>query len=434
MRGKTFAPLFMGALLVLPAIAMPVVGQEQDEESFFDERMAELRALLAEPSSLTTEDVSRLMDAAAQGETLSGDAALELARWLLASENVDGAIEGAVREWVALTLLRGFNEAGVDAWQQGTWDDYGVALTLVYLAAATVDPTGEMLPHNLRIPGIYIDLRLPAGCSGNLLRGYCFIRLEVDLMALAALDWHFSTDVAALQLPLSIEIRLNWSCGWTGCQFWITTAFPQVLIATDASWVFAYPAMAGEVATRVTDMDLLVSVYDRLGGIAYQKGRELTSAAIGGGTPVPGAVPGGTPGLGDLHAVAPAANYYGLQVPPEAPRPALPALPATPALPAPAQALVDQAKAAPGSVHMRVRDDFGTAPVDSTGLTAVFTMSQVRAWHLSIGIVRWKNIGTGAVPGVPEPPASFYYDAGSYFTGGGSNQWTMDHSIRHGVI
>lgn len=424
MRGKTLAPLFLGALMVLPAAATPAAAQEQDLDRFYAERLAELQALWAEPTQLDFAQASTLLGLASEAGLASGEEGLELVKFLRDAEATDA--QGDLgRAWVAGMLGR---EMQAQAWEQDTWDAYGAVLTGVYLVGGTVVP--ELLPHNLRIPGIHIDLGLFAGCTGNIGRGYCYLRAVADLLALVALDLHFSTDQLLAQLPLAAEVRLNWSCSWTGCRFWFEFLLPETLIASDAAYVFAFPAMTGEFASRVTDMDLLVSAYDRLGGIAWQKAREVTSAAPLAATPLAAAV-GETPGLADLHAVAPAPNYYGLQVPPEAP--GKPAFPATPALPAEAQALVSQAQAGYGQVNLRVRNDFGTAPVDSLGATVGFTMSQIRAWHLNIAVVRWKNLGTATVPGAPELPASFYYDVGSYYHGGAGNRWTEDYAITETV-
>lgn len=433
MRTTRLAPWFLGALMVLPAVALPTAAQGQDEDDFFAERLAEVQAQWAQPSSLDAAQAARLLDAIGAGEAIPAEQAVDLLRFLRDAPATDAGLEPAVRQWAGLTLQRGVDGVGADAWQQGTWDTLGTAMTVAYLAAAPVAP-GVVLPHDLRIPGLYLDLSVYAGCTGNIGRGYCYAGAIADILALVALNIHLTSDSAVLQLPLAIEIRLNWSCGWTGCRFWFETLLPESLIATNAQYVFAYPFGSGEFASRVTDSDILQMAYDRLGGIAWQKPREVTAAAPLAGTPVDAQVPGGTPGLSDLHAVAPAANYYGLQVPPEVPgKPPLPALPSTPAPPVPVAVPVDV-----GTLYAqprtRVRDDFGTVPVDSAGVTAAFTMSQIRAWHLNIAILRWKNIGTGTLGELPEAPASFYYDAGSYFTGGGLNQWAVDDRLSDALV
>lgn len=414
MRHK-ISTLLLAVLMSLPAMAMPAAAQEPDMDAFYAERLAELDAYWASPSTLSVDEAAALLDQAAQQLPMDPDDALQLAKFLRDTEGTSFATEAA-REWIAATLARGLYQT--DAWQQNTWDAYGAALTLAWLAGGAVND--ELLPHNLRIPGIYVELDIASGCNGGWRSGTCYVRLIADLMALAALDMHYTTDTLAAQLPLAIEVHLHWRCSW-GCYFWVEVHILNILVAQNAEYVFAFPAMSGEFASRVTDMDILQSVYDRLGGLNYQKPREITSAAIGTGTPVPGAVPGGTPGVGDLHAVAPAPNYYGLQVPPEVNRPGLPG-----AAPAQAHGLYAQ-------VHTRVRDNFGTVPVDSLGPTVGFQMSHIYAWRLNVAIVRWKNLGAD-VATLPEPPATFYYDTGSYFDGGGPNQWTRDYSIRESLL
>lgn len=480
---KLFAPL-LGLVLLAPA-ALPAASAraEWEDERYQEEKLAELRALWEAPAVLGSPGARDLLGQAMRGEALAPEAGLELARWLRDAPReeaqaalraaVSGLLTDAMRaiaaemiadrgglalalptldaltpaEGVALVAELGLSPEGLvrhasavasvvpglteekvflvaswlqvggpsthTVWNQDFWDLYGLVLTGVWLILGGAEELvigadlglpglEEFLPHNLRLTGLFLDLGLSFGCRISWDGLTCVLRILLDILATLALDWHYTTDNAVLQFPIAIDIILK--CGWSGCS--ITIELPDVAIATDAAYVFAVPAQAGQLATRATAMDLLQSIWDRLGFVYFQKPRERTSAPLA----------GNTPGLGDLGTAAPPVNYYGLQVSPR-----VPAIP-SPSLPGP---LGDVRK----DIHTRVRADF-ELPGDSTGVTGAFTMTQIRTWRLNLGFVRWQNVGTGTGTDMPEPPASFYYDAGWHFSGRGPTVYLADYSIR----
>lgn len=280
-------------------------------------------------------------------------------------------------------------------WSQDVWDTYGVALTTVYLLAAGSAPQTApwILPSDFRLTALHTPTKVTGPVfEGNTNNGRVWMQLDIDVVAGAAFDLHGVTDDIVLQLPISIYIEVNWRCTFSffGICFAWSFGFvfntPQTIIARNARFVFAYPAAAGEFPTRATAMDIVQSVYDRLGVLNNQTARDqfMTDA-----------VPGG-PGVADLSTQAPRVNYFGVQQDPSLPNPA----------------------------GLRVRPRVAgapAAPATNAGVTAGFSASEVRAWQLNILIVRWHNIGTGTAPMGPTIPATFYYDvpgASDYFLGG----------------
>lgn len=308
-------------------------------------------------------------------------------------------------------------------WQAQHWNELAITLGLVYLVLAGTSPVAgsEFLPHNFQITALYIDAKATAGSDGGWTHFHVWAQLTVDTLLGVAFDIRNNVDNILLQLPLSIRVTLHFElrCGWTGCYYAVypTVSFPATTIGTNMVYEHAIPAMAGQQATRAESSDILMPIYDALGRLTHQKGREATSAPAALPPEVP-AIPNdpGRPGLGDLGTESPIANYFGLQGD-------FSAVPATPALPGPVSV---------PDVRERQRGSFGT-PGDSTGTTVGHTSTALHAWELNIIIVRLGNIGTGTNGVGPEPPASLYYDAGSYFTGGGPNQYTSDFSIRANI-
>ncbi len=364
---------------------------------------------------------------------------LDIARDLVADDAgfdalvADGAFERATfEETLAMLAPLGIDPAGVDRnqdlvaafdgleeslpviqlggpWGQEHWDALGTAATVVQLVLAGTLPVGgsNFLPHNLRLNIAYIAAKITTGSWGDFRRGAVWAQLDVDDVLGIAFDIRMNTDTLALQLPLSIRTELNWELvcwGWVCFYiFWISITLPQTVMAVNPTWEFAVPAMAGGLATRAESSDLLMVIYDRLGTIDTQKPREATSAPWNPPSPAP-PLPD-HPGLGDLGTQSPIVNFYGLQadfskVPPTPPTPPTPADPLVP------------------NVHKRQRGDF-SLPGDSTGVTAGYTASIVRAWHLNLMAVRLGSAGLGTAT-APEPPATFYYDSGAnIFTGSG---------------
>ncbi len=180
---------------------------------------------------------------------------------------------------------------------------------------------------------------------------------------------------------------------------------PATLIAQEARYTFAYPANGGEFPTRATAMDLVQSVYDRLGVLANQGPSDAWISS-----PDPAA-----PGLNDLSTQAPKVNFYGVQVSGEL---------------AAANQVVKNVRVHPATTPLTV-DAVTVGIPTNVGPTAGYHATQVRAWDLNILIVRWHDVGTqtigaaadsqaGTAPtaqaALASAPGTFYYDvpAGKY--------------------
>lgn len=425
MRGTLLA-VGLALLMVLPGAAWGAPEKAPPGTPEFEaQTLAELQALWARPSALPREEGARLLALAMQGEPLPDGARGELvrlARDLRGTAAARQLLEDALRQ--ALEAAARSPPAARPVWQQDAWETWGAVLTGVYAGGGAATNNGMLLPHGLDVIGLHDRLQTDYGCRGGFFEGYCYFRATADLLGLVRVDMHETADLVAVQLPLSAQFEAHWkvSCGWSGCsfRFWTETHYPETLIATRAQYVFAVPTLSGQLATRATDSDLMMMAYDRLGRLDFQQARERTSASPFNTLPTD-AQTEGTPGLGDVHASAPIPNYIGRQRAPE--NPDFPS-----ALPGPAPQAAQHHYEPIGTMHVRVRDGFGTAPRDSEGMTVGYQLSQVLAWHLNMAFVRTKTTGLAMAPR-PAPPASFYYDAAGYFEGPAGTIYLRDYDL-----
>lgn len=451
--------------MLLLLVPMPAAAAEETSETTtkdLEDLQADARERIdevwAEHPAPGTDELADLL-VRYHSDELTEDETLTLTQGLRAHEAGEG--QGDLDEAVQRALATLMNERGEQApgtdgdppaegpWQEDTWDEYSDPLTAAYLAGATVHPF--FLPQDIRLEGLQIFLDLDTGCTGDIMRGYCYVRATADALALASVDMHGTSDTALAQVPLDIEIRAHWECTstwWGTCvswRFWTETIEYQDPIATDTAYTFAFPATAGQIATRATDHTIVQEIYDDLGELAFQKAPGVTSAratrtvsdaadAAGAPNPVEAPEEATLPGVSDLHAVSPRPNHYGVQAPPE--------LGLAEAHGDVQSALAEQASLVPGplqaafghltgtwdDVEVRERSEHGTAPADSLGPTTVFEAHKLVSGYENILIVRWKNVGTGSA-GQAEAPASFYYDAGAHDLAGSGNLWTVDYAI-----
>ncbi len=456
--------------MLLLLVPMPAAAAEETSETTtkdLEDLQADARERIdevwAEHPAPGTDELADLLVRYHSDDGLTEDETLTLTQGLRAYEagESQGDLDEAVERALA-TLMneRGERDAGTDGappaegpWQADTWAEYSEPLTAAYLAGATVHPA--FLPQDPRIEGIQVFLDIDTGCTGDVFRGYCYVRTLADALAVATLDMHATTDTALAQVPLNIEVQAHWECTatwWGTCvswRFWTETIEYEDPLATDTAYTFAFPATSGEIATRATDHTIVQEAYDDLGELAFQKAPGATSAratrtvgdaAAATGAPDAPETPeeATLPGVSDLHAVSPRPNHYGVQAPPElglagahgdvqstlAEQASL--------VPGPLQAAFGHLTGTWDDVEVRERAEHGTAPADSLGPTVVLEADKLVSGHENILIVRWKNAGPGSA-GQAEAPASFYYDAGDHEIAGSGNLWTVDYAITQGL-
>ncbi|MHB8605704.1 MAG: hypothetical protein ACYDCK_10665 [Thermoplasmatota archaeon] len=375
---------------------------------------------------------------------------------------------------------------------QATFDELGAVSSSAQAIVGSMDPAlaAVLDPHNFRgILGIYTG---GSSVSGYCDAWNCDLTYVYyyDTLSASAFSHGGLVDTIVAQAPYSYAVRYYYSCslGWWG---WSCGGgsygygVSGVTLATGTSYSFEYPAASGEFATRIEASDAMQTAYDSLGALNWQNGREWTSASntpvvpanplgVGNTVALPGAMtpPVDTPpgsagpvsidaihvqsfnvggsnldtqsGLGDLATAAPAPNYYGVQNSPTVPTCTPGTLPTGD--PAPAGACVLPPYMDPGlppgtlpvdpgmyydGIHLIEHPDYGVAPGDATGVTAVDTAGYVVTGYNNFMVVRWHDVGHGAIAapgadigpvhvanlGIGSQPASFRYAAASYFAG-----------------
>ena len=314
---------------------------------------------------------------------------------------------------------------------------YGLGTTVAYLVAtyAVPDLGPWILPHNVRSLTNYVKTTNNTVTEGTVIipfitggvkKGQSFTitnTTDIDAVIATALDQHTVNDTIVVQAPLSIEVTINGVCNsvlFGRCtDLKVTTTTENVqdkVLATNASYTFAYPLNAGQFPTRATAMDIFQVAYDALGTLNDQKPREATAASPLANIPGLSGLTSQLPlplniGLADLSTQAPKVNSYGVQVTrggavdTAASRllaPVFNALPIGPLnirrvdpvvgnnanplpLPLPFQAS--------GSVNGQ---DFGSLlQLDSRlGMTAGYAVNTVKTGKINIMAVRWHNLGT----------------------------------------
>ncbi len=421
MLTKKLMPLALGLLMFVPALASTVMGANLDapaigawEEQYAPEDENQLQAILDAPSSLDAAEARDLMISMQRGGEVTDLQVLDLFRFVRDNHDSEVAEISMAQALLQIVTDKVEDVTGTSIplsshWGESEFNNLIVPLTTAYLAAGLVESDMFPIPHAIQVdlyPGIGI-----VGCSS----GFFCLRIVADLLLNLGLDMHKTTDIVGLHFALVIDFYLYCYYWWGICIPLPAISIPNIPVAADADYVVAAPAMSGSLATRATDNDVWQLIYDALGTISRLRAREFTSASPDTNTPAQGAVPGGLPGVGDVNAAWPMPTYYGLQT--SAPV----SVPGTPST----DPLVDSRK---DDIHIRRQSEHGFAPADSTGMTAVYDMTDFRNLQLSIYAQRWKNVGTGDA-GIGEPPASFYYDApGGYVLGGSGNvhTWRFD--------
>lgn len=316
---------------------------------------------------------------------------------------------------------------------------YGLGTTVAYLVAtyAVPDLGPWILPHNVRSLTNYVKTTNNTATEGTVIvpfvtsgvsKGQSFTitnTTNVDAVIATALDQHTVNDTIVIQAPLSIEVKLTGVCNavlFGRCRdLKITTTTENVqdkVLATNASYTFAYPLNAGQFPTRATAMDIFQVAYDALGTLNDQKPREATAASplasIPGLSGLTSKLPLPLPldvGLADLSTQAPKVNSYGVQVTrggavdsatSQLLAPVLNVLPIGPLnirrvepvignnsnplpLPLPFQT----------NGSLNGQDFTNLLQLDSRlGMTAGYAVNTVKTGKINIMAVRWHNLGT----------------------------------------
>ncbi len=427
MLKKKFMPLAMGLLLLAPMLSSIVTAAEVAEPTMGEwatvyepENEEGLRAIVDQPSNLNFQGARDLLIRMQRGEAFTDMEAFDLFRFLRDTQGTD--VQTLAIAQAGLQILTDAVEdvTGTSIplsahWGESEFNQLIVPLTTAYLAAGLVESDMFPLPHDIQL-GLYPGIGV-VGCN----RGIICLRLVADLLLNLGLDMHKTTDIVGLHFALVLDLYIDCYWFWGICIPIPGISFPNIPVAADADYALAASPMAGSIATRATDNDVWQLIYDVLGNIRHLRGQEFTSASPDTGTPAQGAVPGGLPGLGDLNAAWPMPTYYGAQT-----HLSVPSLwtPTT-------HPLVDSRV---DDIHVRGQGEHGFAPADSTGMTAVWDMTDFRNFDLNIYAQRWKNVGTGDAA-LGEPPASFYYDApGGYVLGGSGNVWTWRFSMHDPLV
>ncbi len=320
---------------------------------------------------------------------------------------------------------------------------YGLGTTVAYLVAtyAVPDLGPWVLPHNVRSLTNYVKTTNNTVTDGTVIVPFVTSGISVgqsftitnttnvDAVIATALDQHTVNDTIVIQAPLSVEVKLTGVCNavlFGRCRdLKITTTTENVqdkVLATNASYTFAYPLNAGQFPTRATAMDIFQVAYDALGTLNDQKPREATAASplasIPGLSDLTSKLPLPLPldvGLADLSTQAPKVNSYGVQVTrggavdsaaSQLLAPVLNALPIGPlnirrvepvvgnnSNPLPLPLPLPLPFQANGSLNGQ--NFTSLLQLDSRlGMTAGYAVNTVKTGTINIMAVRWHNLGT----------------------------------------
>lgn len=277
---------------------------------------------------------------------------------------------------------------------------------MAYLVAtyAVPDLGPWILPHNVRSLTNYVKTTNNTVTDGTVIipfitggvkKGQSFTitnTTDIDAVIATALDQHTVNDTIVVQAPLSIEVTINGVCNsvlFGRCtDLKVTTTTENVqdkVLATNASYTFAYPLNAGQFPTRATAMDIFQVAYDALGTLNDQKPRETTAAPKVNSYGVQ-VTRGGAVDTAASRLLAPVFNA--LPIGPLSIRRVDPVVGSNAnslPLPLPFQAS--------GSVNGQ---DFGSLlQLDSRlGMTAGYAVNTVKTGKINIMTVRWHNLGT----------------------------------------
>lgn len=430
-------------------------------------------------SILMPEQAAALMAVGALGERLPAELALELAKYARDLEqNPNTAQAQATRAQLSVDVTRAVASLGLQnlpalngmalgvPFQPGTtlqtiYGTLGLANTASWLAGSLIVPdlAPFLLPHNVRSVATYTRTLSGSTTIGtvftplltpNIAVGQSYTvrtTLDADVLTVAGVDQALVSDTLVVQVPVATQLDVTVTCKTVSSAFLgrrctsigATTSLttPDKVLATHPSWRFAYPATAGQFATRATASDALLIAYGLIGNVHTQVPASGNFASPFAQAPGFEALVEGT-SLPELGTQAPAVSFYGLQTTSDATvvntvlnevlAPVLRVAGLQPVEvrnhpPVPAQSLF-------GGVLSVARYRLG--------VTAGYTATEVRAQHPNFMFVRWHNAGTSTVTdalgnvlgalnpefALAEPlalplasaPATFYYDvpAGQY--------------------
>lgn len=430
-------------------------------------------------SILNTEQAAALIAVNVIGEQLPVTLALELAKFardLEENDNVEQvqAIKADLSQKVTtavaslgLNQLPALNGTALGVpFSPGTtlqtiFDTLGAANTVAWLAGSLIVPdlAPFLLPHNTRSVATYTDTTTRTTVTGqsftplvttNVAVGQNFtttVRLDADVLTVAAIDQALVSDTLVVQLPVSTFVSLTVTCTRISAAILgrrciaVSTATASgtndAVLATNPSYRFAYPVNAGQFATRATGSDALLIAYDLIGSVHSQipaSGLFASPFALAPGFEA--LVPGTS--LPELGTQAPPVTFYGLQTTTDAKL-----------LNTLTNGAVASALRIAGLAPVDLRNHppvpsqnvLGTAlsvPRHRLGMTAGYKAREVRAQQPNFMFVRWHNLGSSTVTDalgnvlgalnpslvLPSPlvlpfasaPATFYYDvpAGEY--------------------
>ncbi|MGB0653177.1 MAG: hypothetical protein ACPGQL_08235 [Thermoplasmatota archaeon] len=437
MNTMRLVPALVALVMMTPALA-GTAGAASSEELSTQEAFEALRteeelvAFFDEASPLTSEDVTAMFERLMAGEELDTFELLDLARYMrdadMAPDMLNVPLAETLQTAMTNMLYSAYEAAQVDiiemetGWGSDTFDELVIPLTTAYLAAGVAHPP---LFLDINSIDVYLDFGI-LSCS----RGILCIRIVTDIGAGLALDFHKTTDQVLLHTGLVIDIGLEivgYICFFGICIPIILPfiSFPNVALANDADYVHTCPANNCQLGERATNSDILQVVYDALGSVGRLRAQEWTADALEAGTPAQGSVPGGTPGVADLHAIAPEPTYYGLQANSDVTGAVGLAKANYPG----ADPAVDSRVA---GIHTRTQGDYNL-PGDATGITAVYDKTSFRNLDFDIWTVRWNNAGLGDAT-VGGAPGHMHYSAPGGHILGGTSPWTWTMSLDDPVL
>lgn len=408
---------------------------EEEMQAAYDEGVEFLNNELTRASALSEEEAVLLMADHLRGNPIEQDERNEL--FLYVVNLVDPATDViADPAFVQLVMGELLSPSTPQNYAADEFNQHSTNMAGVYAAASEVpEVAAEVTPQNLRSTGSHITGRTVHGGSWS----HQWSEATTDFLFGVALDAHQDVDSMIVQTGMTYRVdiyrysHLHYYCSWWTCYWYTHThtsvyySTPARVIASDVTFEHAFPAGAGQFATRAESSDALMLAYDALGNLNHQKAREATAAPpadpelppeVPALPPAPGlppevpSTPEGRPGLGDLGAQSPQVNYFGTQADKSMVPPAPPEAPDTSDVP-----------------EVRNRDNVDPL---ATGVTAGHQATTINSWESNLLFVRWNNVGTGtegATTTLGENPASFFYEAGSYFNGPGGTVKSFDFSI-----
>ena len=393
---------------------------------------------MAAASILNTDQAAALMAVNVIGEQLPVALAVELAKFARDLEDNDSIEQvQAVKAELALKASTAVASLGLNQlpalngvalgvpFEPGTTlqtivDTLGAANTVAWLAGSLIVPdlAPFLLPHNVRSVATYTDTATTTTTTGqsfvplvttNVAVGQNFtttVRLDADVLTVAAVDQALVSDTLVVQVPVSTFASLTITCtritiaalGRRCTQIATSTAAGtnDVALARNPSYRFAYPVNAGQFATRATASDALLIAYDLIGSVHSQvpaSGLFASPFVLAPGFEA--LVPGTS--LPELGTQSPPVTFYGLQTTSDARF-----------LNTLTNGAVASALRIAGLAPLDLRNHppvpsqspLGTGlslPRHRLGMTAGYKAREVRAQVPNFMFVRWHNLGSSTV-------------------------------------